>query len=93
MFVGLIQRAIGQREASLSLAPGATLRTLVQELASRYGQEVQERLVDEGVLAPHATVLINGQNALHHGGLDAPLGDAATTRVEIVLLGPPVMGG
>lgn len=97
-FVGLVQRVVGRREVLLSLPASATLRDLLDELASRFGPELEERLLDQGVLAPQATVLIGGRNALRLGGLDAPLGPGravgeAPTSVEIVLLGPPVMGG
>jgi len=92
-FVGLIQRAVGRREETVLLPQETTLAGLLQELAARYGRELEERLLENGDLAAHATVLINGDNALSRGGLAAKLSDGSQSRVEIVLLGPPLMGG
>ncbi len=92
-FVGLIQRVVGCREETIPLPEEGTLRGLIRELAARYGQELEERLVENGELAAHATVLINGRNALNQGGLTAKLSDGSQSQVEIVVLGPPVMGG
>lgn len=92
-FVGLIQRLVGRREEAILLPQGTNLAGLLQELAARYGHELEERLLENEELAPHATVLINGRNALTQGGLAARLGDGSQTHVEIVVLGPPLMGG
>jgi molybdopterin converting factor small subunit len=92
-FVGLIQRLVGRREEAVVLPQETTLGGLLQELVARYGQELEERLLENGELAAHVTVLINGRNALTQGGLTAKLGDGSQSHVEIVLLGPPLMGG
>ena len=92
-FVGLIQRAVGRREEAVLLPQETTLGGLIHELVDRYGQGLEERLVENGELAAHVTVLINGHNALTRGGLTAKLSDGSRSNVEIVLLGPPLMGG
>lgn len=92
-FVGLIQRVVGRHEEALRLPQEATLAGLIRELVFRYGRELEERLLENGELAAHATVLVNGQNALNCGGLGARLDQGSPNRVEIVLLGPPLMGG
>lgn len=92
-FVGLIQRLVGRREEAVVLPQEATLGGLLQELVARYGQELEERLLENGELAAHVTILINGRNALTQGGLTAKLSDGSQSHVEIVLLGPPLMGG
>lgn len=92
-FVGLIQRLVGGREETLVLPEGTVLGGLLRELVARHGQELEERLLENGELAAHATILINGRNALTQGGLEAKLGDGSQSRVEIVVLGPPLMGG
>ncbi|MBI2360216.1 MAG: MoaD/ThiS family protein [Deltaproteobacteria bacterium] len=92
-FVGLIQRLVGRREEAFLLPQESTLRGLLQELAVRYGHDLEERLLENGELAAHATVLINGRNALACGGLAAKLSDGSESHVEIVVLGPPLMGG
>lgn len=92
-FVGLIQRLVGRREEAVLLPQETTLGGLLEDLAARYGQELEERLLENGELAAHATVLINGYNALTRGGLAAKLSDGSESHVEIVVLGPPLMGG
>jgi len=92
-FVGLIQRAVGRREETVLLPQETTLGGLIHELVDRYGQGLEERLVENGELAAHVTVLINGHNALTHGGLMATLSSGFQNEVEIVLLGAPLMGG
>jgi molybdopterin converting factor small subunit len=92
-YVGLIQRVIGRREEMMTLDPQATLGELLRELCSRYGPEFERYLLEQGELANHATVLLNGRNAHSRGGLAARLGDDSQDHVEIVVLGPPVAGG
>ena len=92
-FVGLIQRAVGRREETVLLPQETTLAGLIHELVDRYGRELEERLLENGELAGHATVLINGHNALSRGGLKAKVSDGSQSQVEIVVLGPPLMGG
>jgi molybdopterin converting factor small subunit len=92
-FVGLIQRVVGRHEEAFWLPQETTLAGLIGELVSRYGRELEERLLENGELAAHVTVLINGHNALSQGGLMARLSDGSQSQVEIVLLGPPLMGG
>ncbi len=92
-FVGLIQRLVGRREESLLLPPQVnSLGGLLHELAACHGREMEERLVENGELSPQVTVLINGRNAMSQGGLTAKLSDGSQSQVEIVLLGPPLMG-
>jgi hypothetical protein len=54
---------------------------------------LENHLLENGDLAPLATVLVNGLNALSQGGLQAKLSDGSESHVEIVVLGPPLMGG
>ena len=92
-FVGLIQRLVGHREEALQVPEETTLGGLLRMLTERYGRDLEERLLEHGDLAPHATVLINGRNAISLGALQAKLSDGAASHVEIVVLGPPLMGG
>ena len=92
-FVGLIQRLVGRREEAVLLAQESTLGGLLKELVARYGRQLEERLLENGDLAAHVTVLINGHNVLTRGGLTAKLSDGSQSHVEIVVLGPPLMGG
>lgn len=92
-FVGLIQRLAGRREEAILVPEETTLGGLIEKLVARYGQELGERLLENGDLAAHAAVLINGHNAMTQGGLQAKLTDGSESQVEIVVLGPPLMGG
>ena len=92
-FVGLIQRLVGRREEAVQVPEGTTLGGLLQMLVARYGRDLEERLLEHGDLAAHATVLINGRNAIPLGALQAKLSDGSESQVEIVVLGPPLMGG
>jgi len=93
IFVGLIQRLVGRREEAVLVPEETTLGGLIERLVARYGQELEERLLENGDLAAHAAVLINGRNAMTQGGLQAKLSDGSESQVEIVVLGPPLMGG
>ncbi|MDP2604927.1 MAG: MoaD/ThiS family protein [Deltaproteobacteria bacterium] len=92
-FVGLIQRLVGRREEAILVPEETTLGGLIEKLVARYGPELEERLLENGDLAAHAAVLINGRNAMTQGGLQAKLSDGSESHVEIVVLGPPLMGG
>ncbi|MFQ5850620.1 MAG: MoaD/ThiS family protein [Candidatus Binatia bacterium] len=92
-FVGLIQRLIGSSEEVVTLPRETTLGTLLQELITRFGPELEKRLLENGDLASSVIVLVNGRNALGQGGLRAKLSDGFQSQVEIVVLGPPLMGG
>ena len=92
-FVGFIQRLVGHREEAVLLPEETTLGGLLRELAARYGRELEEHLLENGDLAALATVLVNGRNAMTHGGLQAKLSYGSQSHVEIVVLGPPLMGG
>jgi molybdopterin converting factor small subunit len=92
-FVGLIQRLVGHREEAVQVPEETTLGGLLRMLTDRYGRELEERLLEHGDLAAHATILINGRNAIPLGALQARLSDGSESQVEIVVLGPPLMGG
>ena len=92
-FVGLIQRLVGSREEVVTLPSETTLGRLIEVLVASFGRGLEERLLENGDLAAHATILINGRNALSQGGLKAKLGNGFTSHVEIVVLGPPLAGG
>jgi molybdopterin converting factor small subunit len=92
-FVGVLQRVVGCREEGVLVPEETTLGGLLRELVARYGRELEEHLLENGDLAALATILVNGRNALTQGGLQAKLSDGSESHVEIVVLGPPLMGG
>ncbi len=92
-FVGVLQRVVGCREEAVLVPEETTLGGLLPELVARHGGELEEHLLENRELAALATVLINGRNALSQRGLQAKLSDGSQSHVEIVVLGPPLMGG
>ncbi len=69
--------------------PAATLRELLAALSARYGNPFARAVVDEdGDLGPHIIILINGRDARHQGGIDAPLKPDDTVSIF-----PMVAGG
>jgi molybdopterin converting factor small subunit len=92
-FAGLVRRVVGSSEVRVTLPPGATLGDLLKELSARFGPEFEDYVLVDGEIAPHAVVLVDGQYAREVGGIDAPLDGGDPGQVEIVLLGPPLMGG
>jgi molybdopterin converting factor small subunit len=93
IFAGLIKRVAGTSEMMVELPAGATLGELLRELTSRFGPEFEEKMLLNGDLANHAVVIIDGEYAREIGGMDAPLDRESPAQVEIVLLGPPLLGG
>ncbi len=92
-FVGVLQRIVGCREEAVLVPEETTLGDLLRELIRRHGRELEEYVLENGDLAALATVLVNGRNAVSQGGLQAKLTDGSESNVEIVVLGPPLMGG
>jgi molybdopterin converting factor small subunit len=92
-FVGVLQRIAGCREEAVQVAEETTLGGLLRELVARHGRQLEEHLLENGDLAALATVLVNGRNALTQGGLQAKVNGGSENQVEIVMLGPPLMGG
>lgn len=65
-----------------------TLRALLRELARQHGPGFAARVLEGDALSRTIIVLVNGRNAEHVGGLDAPLDPDATVAVF-----PMVAGG
>jgi hypothetical protein len=93
IFAGLIKRVAGTSEMTVALPPGATLGDLLRDLAARFGSEFEDKILMNGDLANHAVVMIDGEYAREVGGLNARLDRQSPAQVEIVLLGPPLLGG
>ncbi len=94
VYVGMIRRLFGSGEEELEVPAGITLRDLLERLISLNGPELRERLFTRhGELMPTANLMVDGLNPLSRGGLDMRLCEEGETEVEIVVLGPPPMGG
>ncbi len=93
-YVGMIRRLLGRREEELEVPAGITLRDLLERLISLNGPELRERLFTQvGEIMPTANLMVDGLNPMSRGGLDMRLCEEGETEVEIVVLGPPPMGG
>ena len=93
IFAGLIKRVAGTSEMTVTLPPNATLGDLLNDLSARFGSEFEDKILMNGDLANHAVVMIDGEYAREVGGLNARLDRQSPAQVEIVLLGPPLLGG
>ena len=93
IFAGLIKRVAGTSEMTVTLPPDATLGDLLKDLSSRFGSEFEDKILMNGDLANHAVVMIDGEYAREVGGMNARLDRQSPAQVEIVLLGPPLLGG
>jgi molybdopterin converting factor small subunit len=93
IFAGLIKRVAGTSEMTVDLPAGATLGDLLRDLTARFGSEFEEKILLNGDLANHAVVIIDGEYARDVGGMSASLDRPSPAQVEIVLLGPPLLGG
>ena len=74
----------GAREVEAS---GATVRELLEDLASRV-PELGEKVYDGSEIRPYVNVYVDGEDVRTSGGLDAPVRETAT----VVLL-PAMAGG
>lgn len=93
IFAGLIKRVAGTSEMTVELPAGSTLGDLLRSLTTRFGSEFEDKILLNGDLANHAVVIIDGEYAREVGGMGASLDRGGPTQVEIVLLGPPLLGG
>ncbi|MDY6764501.1 MAG: ubiquitin-like small modifier protein 1 [Halobacteria archaeon] len=66
----------------------STLDGAIDELASRYGDDFEERLFDNGDLRRFVNVYVNGKDIRHEDGLETRLEDGD----EVSIL-PAVSGG
>jgi len=74
----------GAREVEAS---GATVRELMEDLASRL-PALGERVYSDGELQPFVNVYVDGEDVRTRGGLDTPVTNGAT-----VILLPAMAGG
>jgi sulfur-carrier protein len=69
------------------IEPVSTLGELLRLLSDRYGTEFHRWVLDGEALGSSVMVVINGEDARHHGGLDIAL---SSTDVVSIL---PIMAG
>ena len=86
--LGLV-KVLGDPEVDVQLPAGATVATLLEELARRSDPRTSEQLFgkDGQSLLPHIQVLVNGRHLTPLRGLKTPL----TDRDEVTLLPSPIL--
>ena len=90
-FFGPVRSIVGQKEQTLLLEEGATLRVLLEELGRSNGPEFQRYVVFQGnTVNPALLVSLNGDSLDEIQNLDLPL---PTTTTLDVMLAVPIMGG
>ena len=90
-FFGPVRSIVGQKEQTLLLKDGATLRVLLEELGRSNGPEFQRYIVFQGdTVNPALLVSLNGDSLDEIQNLDLPL---PTTSTLDVMLAVPIMGG
>jgi len=72
----------------MDLPKGATIRSLLADLAGRYGGLGELMFASPGTLRDFVNILKNGRNIHFLAGMDTPLDDG-----DIIALFPPVAGG
>ncbi len=85
---GLAQHA----DDCLELPEGTSVRGLLRAIGERRGQAFLDELaLPSGEPLPTVTVLLDGRNVLHGGGLDAPI--RSDGLAQVLILPPPFEGG
>lgn len=91
-YFGSIRGLARHADDVLELPAGATVRELFRAIGLRRGQAfLDEIALPGGEPLPTVTVLIDGRNVLHGGGLDAPIG--VDGLAQVLILPPPFEGG
>ncbi len=79
---------VGGPTLQLETEPGASVRTLLDEMIARYPAMQAELFDGEGRLHNNIHVFVNGRDVRYLGGLDIPIPEGASVRIF-----PPVGGG
>lgn len=79
---------VGGPVIQLQTEPGASVRTLLDEMIARYPAMQKELFDGEGKLHNNIHVFVNGRDVRYIGGLDVAIPEGASIRIF-----PPVGGG
>ena len=90
-FFGPVRGLVGKKEQVIILEQGATVRSLLDELARSNSSEFRRYVVIEGsTLNPALMVFLNGESLDEIQNLDAPMPAEASIDV---MLASPLLGG
>jgi MoaD family protein len=87
-YYAFLREKTGARSERFRLGEGATVRTLVEMIVKKYGDEMRRYiLTEQGDLRPSMAVAINGVKIT-----GAPL-DHRLSEGDVVVIIPPISGG
>ena len=86
-FFATYRDAVGQKSLSKSVDDDATVGEVLEDLEGTY-DGLEGRLLDDGKIAQHLSVLKNGRDVAHLDGVDTDLEDD-----DVLSVFPPVAGG
>jgi len=86
-FFATFREAVGRKEISREFADGTTVGDVLAALETEY-DGLEGRLLEDGKVAEHLSVLKNGRDVVHMGGVDTDLEDG-----DLLSVFPPVAGG
>ena len=87
-YTGQLAGITGETDEAVEIAEGTTLKSLVNQLGARHGEQYSDLLVnEEGNLRPSTLVIIDGQQA------EGDRGGIALDGVKTVMLMTPIAGG
>ncbi len=84
-FSSALERVTGERNTTVE---ASTVGDAVDELTEQYGEEFEERLIEDGELRRFVNLYVNGEDVRHEDGLDTEIDEDD----EISIL-PAVSGG
>ena len=87
LFFATIRSITGEKEIRWT-APAPTLGDLLRDLSSRYGPSFRRWALDGEGLGKTIVIEINGHDARHAGGIDAPL-----KPEDAIAIFPAIAGG
>ena len=83
----IVVKKVGSKTVVLDF-PGTTVNDLIQEVAGKYGQDVQKFLLDEtGRLDMSLAVMVNQQEWVRHNQMDRQLRDGDKVTIMMLVAG------
>ena len=61
-FIGLLREITGERQLTLDMEDGATLKDVMEKLADKYGKGLETKILEENRISDDALVILNGKS-------------------------------